>query len=112
MKDIALKVFKSFYLGDIHLFLHCLLLLAEMKLMWNWYFCQYWDGLKNVMGLWLLQECQRSFARKGQVIEYDILLTSVESVLVFTALIDPNAPRFLAPQDMPEAINASLQERE
>lgn len=30
--------------------------------------------LKNVMGLWLLQECQRSFTRNGQVIDYDRLL--------------------------------------
>jgi len=30
--------------------------------------------LKNVMGLWLLQECQRSFARTGHVTDYDTLL--------------------------------------
>ena len=66
--------------------------------------------LKNVMGLWLLQECQRSFARGGQGIEYDKLLASVDTVPAFAALIDPDDPRFLAPQDMPEAINAYLAE--
>ena len=66
--------------------------------------------LKNVMGLWLLQECQRSFARHGQPIEYDSLLASVAGVPAFTALIDPDDPRFLAPRDMPEAINTYLQE--
>lgn len=66
--------------------------------------------LKNVMGLWLLQECQRSFARGGQMIDYDTLLASVDATPTFAALIDPDDPRFLAPQDMPEAINAYLQE--
>ncbi|HLZ59339.1 MAG TPA: rhamnulokinase family protein, partial [Ktedonosporobacter sp.] len=68
--------------------------------------------LKNVMGLWLLQECQRSFARSGQVIEYDKLLASVETVPAFAALIDPDDPRFLAPKDMPAAINAYLSEHD
>ncbi|HEY6539748.1 MAG TPA: FGGY-family carbohydrate kinase, partial [Ktedonobacteraceae bacterium] len=67
--------------------------------------------LKNVMGLWLLQECQRSFARNGQMIDYDTLLASVDTVPAFAALIDPDDPRFLAPQEMPQAINAYLQER-
>jgi rhamnulokinase len=66
--------------------------------------------LKNVMGLWLLQECQRSFARRGQAIDYDSLLASVETVPAFTTLIDPDDPRFLAPADMPDAINTYLQE--
>jgi len=66
--------------------------------------------LKNVMGLWLLQECQRSFARAGHAIEYDTLLADVDAVAAFAALIDPDDPRFLAPQDMPGAINAYLLE--
>ncbi len=66
--------------------------------------------LKNVMGLWLLQECQRSFARNGQHIDYDELLAKVGTVPTFTALIDPDDPRFLAPPDMPGAINTYLSE--
>ena len=64
--------------------------------------------LKNVMGLWLLQECQRSFHRDGHAIDYDTLLADVDAVPAFAALLDPDDPRFLAPQDMPEAINAYL----
>ncbi|HKV59478.1 MAG TPA: FGGY-family carbohydrate kinase, partial [Ktedonobacteraceae bacterium] len=60
--------------------------------------------------LWLLQECQRSFARNGQPIDYDTLLANIDAVPPFAALIDPDDPRFLSPQDMPEAINAYLQE--
>jgi len=66
--------------------------------------------LKNVMGLWLLQECQRSFARTGHVTDYDTLLADVDAVPAFAALVDPDDPRFLAPEDMPTAINTYLLE--
>ncbi|HEX6479563.1 MAG TPA: rhamnulokinase family protein [Ktedonobacteraceae bacterium] len=66
--------------------------------------------LKNVMGLWLLQECQRRWARDGWARDYDTLLADVDGVPPFAALIDPDDSRFLAPEDMPAAINAYLQE--
>ena len=66
--------------------------------------------LKNVMGLWLLQECLRRWTRDGHVTNYDTLLEDVDAVAQFAALIDPDDARFLAPQDMPAAINAYLQE--
>ncbi|GAC1447562.1 MAG: rhamnulokinase family protein [Ktedonobacteraceae bacterium] len=66
--------------------------------------------LKNVMGLWLLQECQRRWNRGGHAIDYDTLLADVDAVPAFAALLDPDDPRFLAPHDMPEAINAYLRE--
>ncbi|GAC1348120.1 MAG: rhamnulokinase family protein [Ktedonobacteraceae bacterium] len=66
--------------------------------------------LKNVMGLWLLQECQRRWARDGRARDYDALLANVDGVPPFAALIDPDDARFLAPEDMPVAINVYLQE--
>jgi len=66
--------------------------------------------LKNVMGLWLLQECQRSFARNGRTTDYDTLLADVDGVPPFVALIDPDDARFLAPEDMPASINTYLVE--
>ncbi len=66
--------------------------------------------LKNVMGLWLLQECQRQWARDGHVVDYDTLLADVDAVKPFAALIDPDDIRFLAPEHMPEAINTYLLE--
>jgi rhamnulokinase len=66
--------------------------------------------LKNVMGLWLLQECQRSFARNGRATDYDTLLDDVDGVPPFAALIDPDDARFLAPEDMPASINTYLVE--
>jgi rhamnulokinase len=66
--------------------------------------------LKNVMGLWLLQECQRSWARARHVTDYESLLADVDAVPPFAALIDPDDSRFLAPEDMPAAINSYLVE--
>jgi len=66
--------------------------------------------LKNVMGLWLLQECQRRWARDGRATDYDTLLADVDGVPPFVALIDPDDPRFLAPENMPDAINVYLME--
>ncbi len=68
--------------------------------------------LKNVMGLWLLQECQRQWTRDGHVMDYDSLLADVDAVTPFAALIDPDDARFLAPENMSGAINAYLVERE
>ncbi len=68
--------------------------------------------LKNVMGLWLLQECQRVWERAGHVTDYDTLLADVDAVTPFAALIDPDDARFLAPEDMPSAINTYLVEHE
>jgi rhamnulokinase len=66
--------------------------------------------LKNVMGLWLLQECRRAWAQGKEMADYDTLLSGVESVTPFDALIDPDDPRFLAPTHMPDEINAYLRE--
>jgi rhamnulokinase len=64
--------------------------------------------LKNVMGLWLLQECQRRWAREERAVDYETLLADVDTFPPFTALLDPDDPRFLAPDDMPQTINAYL----
>ena len=66
--------------------------------------------LKNVMGMWLLQECLRCWNRGGHRLDYETLLANVDAVPAFAALFDPDAPRFLAPHDMPDEINAYLRE--
>jgi rhamnulokinase len=68
--------------------------------------------LKNVMGLWLLQECQRQWARHGNALDYDTLLADVDGIPPFNALLDPDDVRFLAPEDMPATINAYLLEHQ
>ena len=58
--------------------------------------------LRNVMGLWLLQECQRTWAEPDAA----RLLAAAESAPPFAAIVDPDDADFLAPGDMPARIDA------
>jgi len=60
--------------------------------------------LRNVMGLWLLQESQRTWAAHGLPADLPELLAAAAQVPAFTALVDPDDPRFLPPGDMPARI--------
>lgn len=62
--------------------------------------------LKNVMGLWLLQECRRDWARGGAEYGYDALVGGAEAAPAFGPLLDPDYPGFLAPGGMPARIRA------
>jgi rhamnulokinase len=62
------------------------------------------------MGLWLLQECRRSWANAGTAISNESLLSMALSSKPFQNLIDPDHASLLNPQDMPEAL-ARLSER-
>jgi rhamnulokinase len=60
--------------------------------------------LKNVGGLWLLQECQRQWQREGQSLAWPDLVALAEAAPPLRSLVDPDAPDFLNPSDMPAAI--------
>ncbi len=60
--------------------------------------------LKNVMGLWLLQECRRRWARDDEGLSYEALEKEAEAARPFGPLINPDDERFLRPTDMPERI--------
>ncbi|HKW30934.1 MAG TPA: rhamnulokinase family protein [Verrucomicrobiae bacterium] len=60
--------------------------------------------LKNIAGMWLLQECRRAWDAAGKPVSYDALERQAQSASPFTAFIDPDAPDFQAPADMPAAI--------
>lgn len=62
--------------------------------------------LRNVMGLWLLQQSRQAWSRAGHSYEYAELARMAESAPAFAALLDPDDPSFLKPDDMPEAIRA------
>ena len=62
--------------------------------------------LKNIMGLWLVQECRRSEARRGKDHSYPQLTQLAAAASPFGPLIEPDAPEFLAPADMVAAIGA------
>jgi rhamnulokinase len=60
--------------------------------------------LKNVMGLWLLQECRRIWAREGREYSYEELTRLAQEVPAAGPLLDPDDPGFLPPGDMPGRI--------
>jgi rhamnulokinase len=60
--------------------------------------------LKNIMGLWLVQECRRQFAKDGYEHSYAELTQMAERAAGFGAVIDPDHGPFLAPGDMPGKI--------
>jgi rhamnulokinase len=60
--------------------------------------------LKNIMGLWLVQECRRQFAADGYDHGYSELTQMADRANPFVALIDPDHGPFLSPGDMPGKI--------
>jgi rhamnulokinase len=60
--------------------------------------------LKNIGGLWLVQECRRAYARQGSERNYDQLTRLAAEAEPMAALIDPDHPTLMAPTDMPKAI--------
>jgi rhamnulokinase len=62
--------------------------------------------LRNVMGLWLVQECRRRWD-----LGYDELHRLAAGARPDVPLFDPDDERFLAPEDMPAEIAAACAER-
>ncbi|MDE2508679.1 MAG: rhamnulokinase [Planctomycetota bacterium] len=62
--------------------------------------------LKNIMGLWLVQECRRHWARNGVEWSYDELIANAGAARPFVSLVDPDDPSFLPPGDMPARLAA------
>ncbi len=62
--------------------------------------------LRNIAGLWLVQECRRAWARAGQELGYDALVAMAAGARPFQAIIEPDHPSFNTPDDMPAAIQA------
>lgn len=60
--------------------------------------------LKNIMGLWILQECMRQWERDGQGISYAALLAEAETAPPFVSLFDPDDDLFLPAGDMVDRI--------
>ncbi|MGE4550230.1 MAG: FGGY-family carbohydrate kinase, partial [Opitutales bacterium] len=60
--------------------------------------------LRNVIGLWLVQECRRKWAEDGMKHDYAELGTMARQAVPFAHLIDPDDERFFNPADMPAAI--------
>jgi rhamnulokinase len=60
--------------------------------------------LKNIMGLWLVQECRRAWERGGVTYDYAALMKMAESAEPFASIVNPDDASFLLPSNMPAAI--------
>lgn len=60
--------------------------------------------LKNIMGLWLVQECRRTWMAAGEDISYTDLTLMAREAEGFASIIDPDSSLFLAHGDMPQRI--------
>jgi rhamnulokinase len=62
--------------------------------------------LRNIMGLWLLAESQRTWRAQGRPSQLNVLLAQAAKAEPFGAIIDPDAPEFLPPGDVPSRVAA------
>jgi rhamnulokinase len=63
--------------------------------------------LRNLMGLWLLQESARCWAAEGRPVQLGELLAAAARAEPLRAVINPDDPVFLPPGDMPSRISAA-----
>jgi len=63
-----------------------------------------WRLSKNIMGLWLIQECRGEWRRQGQDHSYDEMTRLAAESEAFLAVINPDDDTFFHPGDMPERI--------
>jgi sugar (pentulose or hexulose) kinase len=62
--------------------------------------------LKNISGLWLVQQCRDDLARQGQVLEYADLTRSAADAEPFRTLVNPDSPAFVSGGDMLAKVTA------
>ncbi len=60
--------------------------------------------LKNIMGLWIIQECKRHWDRAGATESFQQLMELAEAARPFAALIDPDDELFYSPGQMPQKL--------
>ena len=63
-----------------------------------------WRLSKNIVGLWLVQECRRFWRNHGEDLSYDEITRLAAEARPFLAVVDTDADLFFHPGDMPEKI--------
>lgn len=66
--------------------------------------------LKNVSGLWLVQQCRGTWQRAGRAWTWEELTAQAAAAPPLRTLVDPNHESLVAPPDMPEAIRTLARE--
>lgn len=60
--------------------------------------------LKNISGLWIVQQCRAQWRREGHDWSWDHLIQQAEAAPPMESIIDTDDPSLLAPGNMPEAV--------
>ncbi len=68
--------------------------------------CGTYRFLKNIAGLWLVQECRRTWELQGNPLSYDELTRAAQEARPLVSFVDPDHADFLSPGDMPARIRA------
>jgi rhamnulokinase len=63
--------------------------------------------LTNVMGYWMIQECERSWAREGRSVNLGELFAQAGACQPFRSVVDTSDPVFVLPGDMPGRIRSA-----
>ena len=66
--------------------------------------------LKNITGLWILQDCMHAWRRAGENVELPALMEAAQSAPSMGFVFDPMDDAFTAPGDMPQKIHRRMQE--
>ena len=65
--------------------------------------------LKNIMGLWLIQESRRQWKREGKEYSFAELESLAKAAKPFRCFIDPDHPSFVSPGDLPARVREFCQ---
>ncbi len=60
--------------------------------------------LKNIMGLWLIQQSRQEWKRQGLDVSFDEMERAAKDAEPFRCFIDPDAKDFIAPGNMPKRV--------
>lgn len=60
--------------------------------------------LKNITGMWLLEQCRKEWEKAGRTYEYPQIVKMAEEAGAFKSIVNPDDPRFANPASMTEAI--------
>lgn len=62
--------------------------------------------MKNITGLWIIQECRRTWQIEGARLSWDEIVAAARGAEALTAVFDVDAPEFAKPGDMPQRVRA------
>lgn len=64
--------------------------------------------LRNIMGMWIIQECRRQWEEEGQTLDYPEIVRLAEGAKDSGAVIDVNAECFFSPGKMADKVRDSI----